>query len=89
MRLYSPSSGKRPNGRLLASDLNATITFFSLGDSAIGSAAILPGIGEDLLEIVKNNISLVAGYEYIGMTLDLNIGVQVVLYSHLDIISVD
>jgi hypothetical protein len=75
---------KNLDGRLLADTLNNTITSLNLGDNGIGSLAILPGIS---LEIAKNNISLMIDDEYTGTLLDLNIRVQITLYSRLGITS--
>jgi hypothetical protein len=79
---------KNLEGQLLADSLNTTIASFNLGDSGIGSVAILPGITADLLEIAKNNISLMIGDEYTSTILDLNIRVQIALYSRLGVTSV-
>ncbi|KFY49230.1 hypothetical protein V495_00653 [Pseudogymnoascus sp. VKM F-4514 (FW-929)] len=76
------------DGQLLADILNITITSFNLGDSGVGSVSILPGITKDLLEITKNNISLMIGDEYTGTILDLNNRVQIALYSRLGVTSV-
>lgn len=75
-------------GQLLADNLNTTITSFNLGDSGTGSVTIVTGITEDLLEIAKNNISLMTGDVYTGPILDLNIRVQIALYSRLGITSI-
>jgi hypothetical protein len=77
------------DGQLLADCLNATITSFNLGDSGIGSMVLLSGITQDLLKIVQNNATVMSGDDYSDTVRDLNIRIQVALYSRLGIESID